>query len=64
MVPLVASRRHEAKTIALDLSQAQLLEANAEAERASAALRAEQAAGVAKDELIAKLQTMIVRPST
>jgi Na+/phosphate symporter len=65
MVALVASRRKEAKTLALNLAatQAQLAEANKEAQKTHQALLEEQAAASAKDTFITELQSIIAASS-
>jgi predicted GNAT family acetyltransferase len=64
-VALVASRRQEAKDLALDLAkaQAQLKEANANVERSQQALLDQQAAVATKDVFIAELQSLIAASS-
>jgi hypothetical protein len=61
MVALVAARRQEAKSIALDLAatRADLLSANLKATRSEQALLAAQAEAAHKDEWIARLEAMV-----
>jgi hypothetical protein len=66
MVALVAARRQEAKSIALDLAamQADLLSANVKATLSEQALLAAQAESARKDEWIAKLEAMVAATSS
>ena len=61
MVALVAARRQEAKSLALDLAatRAHLLSANDRATHSEQALIAAQADAARKDEWIAKLEAMV-----